>query len=191
LDGIGDSIEHSHQELESFQALARIEQSAIQSETVLCEAKLHSLQEDMPRRLAEMQPNLARLEDLAKRRANQLNFPLVVAEARRNALDLLDELASCGQRGSPSGGSIAPNQLDDMRARYTMANEQRVHENALHALNQKEGMKQTEVLPVHTSGSIASFTTRPKTQQPAEAIKLEAHSDHLPGGDLGDNIELF
>jgi hypothetical protein len=88
LGDIGASIEHSHQELETFQTLARAEQSAIQSETVLCEAKLHSLQEDMPRRLAEMQPNLAKLDGVAKRRANQLNFPLVVAEARSKALDL-------------------------------------------------------------------------------------------------------
>ena len=188
LDGIGASIELLHQELEGFQTLARAEQSAIQEDAALCEVKLHSLQEDLPRSLAGMSPSLKKLAALATRRASQLKFPQMVVEARRNAVDLFDELMLLGERDS-MGGRVpdAGKQLDHLRNRYTMANEREVHENALHELVLQAGMRNGDAdNPVCHPSPARSATPKPR----AELVAMAEHSGR-PSSDLGNNVDFF
>ena len=188
LNGIGTSIELLHQELEGFQTQARAEQSAIQEEAALCEVKLHSLQEDLPRSLAGMSPSLKKLAALAKRRASQLKFPQMVAEARRNAVDLFDDLMLLGDRDSMGGRVLdAGKQLDHLRNRYTMANEREVHENALQELNLQAG---------HHNGDADNpvchpATPKPHSDQPTELVAMAEHSVRTSSSDLGNNVDFF
>lgn len=164
--------------LEDFKILAEAEEHILVRESGVSKTKLSELKHDIPEMIRTVTERQATFSQSVEEVLGAVKFPLLIARAEIRSVDFFRGLVAWGVGGARSSGdSNASEKLDQLRARYTMESERRLH---------------AAVLEVDVVDRRASSSAKPAgVFSAAEDAAKRVGMKNKPGDDLGDNVDLF